>query len=142
MDRDKIIKTILGDRYEEGKEIAEIVLNFVDKNPEWNSGRCANRLYKNIVLVALDKAVQEIYGHALQYYYGDSRKRECVDVRQMAMYIYHKETGFSLNEVGEIFGKHHSTVIFAYKNVEKLRSIDKVYSRDFDLLEETTKKYL
>lgn len=137
---EELIKIILGDRYEEGKEIAEIVLDYVDKNPDWR--RTEKKVYKNSVLDALNNAVIEVFGHPLDYYDTKCRKRECVEVRQMAMYLYHDTTGFSLHEVGEIFHKHHSTVIFAYNQVKNLLSYDRAFSKDYELLEETFKKYL
>lgn len=140
MEREELIKIILGERYEEGKEIAEKVLDFVDKNPDWR--RTEKKVYKNSVLDALGKAVVEVFGHPLEYYDTKCRKRECVEVRQMAMHLYHEATGFSLHEVGEIFHKHHSTVIFAYNQVENLLSYGRAFSNDYELLEETFKKYL
>ena len=140
MEREELIKIILGERYEEGREIAEIVLNYVDKNPDW--GRTEKKVYKNSVLDALYKAVVEVFGHPLEYYDTKCRKRECVEVRQMAIHLYHEATGFSLREVGEIFHKHHSTVIFANNQVENLLAHDRAFSKDYGLLEETFKKYL
>lgn len=140
MEREELIKIILGERYEEGKEIAEKVLDFVDKNPDCR--RTEKKVYKNSVLDALGKAVVEVFGHPLEYYDTKCRKRECVEVRQMAMHLYHEATGYSLHEVGEIFHKHHSTVIFAYNQVKNLLSYDRAFSKDYELLEETFKKYL
>lgn len=140
MEREDIIKVILGERCEEGREIANIVLDYVEKHPDWR--RTKKKVYKNSVLDALDKAVVEVFGHPLEYYDTKCRKRECVEVRQMAMHLYHEATGFSLHEVGEIFHKHHSTVIFAYNQVENLLSYDRAFSKDYELLEETFKKYL
>lgn len=140
MEREELIKIILGERYEEGKEIAEKVLDFVDKNPDCR--RTEKKVYKNSVLDALGKAVIEVFGHPLEYYDTKCRKRECVEVRQMAIHLYHEATGFSLHEVGEIFHKHHSTVIFAYNQVKNLLSYDRAFSKDYELLEETFKKYL
>lgn len=142
MEREDIIKVILGERCEEGREIANIVLDYVEKHPDWKTGGTTKKLYKNSVLNALNQAIYECYGHDLEYYSSKSRKREFVDVRQMAMYLYHEETGFSLNEVGEIFNKHHSTVIFAYNNVKDLIKFDRGYARDFKTLKESFKKYL
>lgn len=142
MEREDIIKVILGERCEEGREIANIVLDYVEKHPDWKTGGTTKKLYKNSVLNALNQAIYECYGHDLEYYSSKSRKREFVDVRQMAMHLYHEATGFSLHEVGEIFHKHHSTVIFAYNQVENLLSYDRAFSKDYELLEETFKKYL
>lgn len=100
------------------------------------------KLYKNQVFEALNKAVKEVYGHDLNHYMQRCRQREFVEVRQMAMYLYRKVTGFSLHEIGKIFGKHHATIIWAIRHVKDLRSVDVAFSKDFNTLQETFKKYL
>lgn len=142
MDREALIKIILKDRYEEGREIANIVLDYVSKNSDWRRGEGEKFLFKNYVLDALDKAIYDIYGHGLDFYLNDCREREYVQVRQMAMYLFHKETGYSSNEVGEIFGRNHATVLFAYDKVERNLKIYKPFAKDFRTLEKALKKYL
>ena len=100
------------------------------------------QLYKNQVFEALNKAVAEVYGNDLNHYMERCRQREYVEVRQMAIYLYRKETGFSLQEIGRIFGKHHATIIWAIKQTEALKSVDVAFSRDFATLEATFKKYV
>ena len=54
--------------------------------------------------------------------------------RQVAMYLSKKLTDCSLPEIGRRFGgKHHSTVIYAVKKIQKKRKAE----RDFDKLLET-----
>lgn len=142
MEREEIIKKILGGRYEEGREIANIVLDYVTKNPDWRNGVVVSGLYKDSVMNAITAAVREVYGHELGFYMDKTRKREFIDVRQMSMYLLRKESGFSFHEIGEIFGKHHSSVIAACNNVKGLLEVSKPYAHDFGILEESFKKYL
>lgn len=139
MEREELIKIILGERYHEGREIAELVLDYVAKNPDWDMGEIPQR---ERALDALDKAVQTLYGNPLNFYDNGCRQRAYVDIRQMSMHLYHKYTGFSLREVGEIFHKHHSTIIYAYKQVEDLLRCDRRFKKDYLLLEKTFKNLL
>lgn len=139
---EELIKIILGERYEEGREIAEIVLDYVAKNPDWRSEIAKKKVYKNSVLDALNKAVVEVFGHPLEYYDTKCRKRECVEVRQMAMHLYHKATGYSLHKVGEMFHRHHSTIIYAYNHVNNLLNYNRAFKKDYKLLKKTFNKYL
>lgn len=99
-------------------------------------------IYKNSVLQALNSAVIEVFGHPLEYYDTPSRKRELVEVRQMTMDIYRDITGYSLREVGEIFGRNHSTVAYACKQCDDLFQTDRAFARDYNILTNTIKKYL
>ncbi len=48
-----------------------------------------------------------------------SRKKEVSESRQIAMYLIRKLVGKSFKEIGEIFGREHSTVIYNIKALEK-----------------------
>lgn len=138
MTREELLKIVLGDRYEEGKEIGETILDYLAKNPHWEE----DDLGKDQALQAMDNAVTKVYGHNLEYYATKSRKRESVEVRQMVMYLFYTQTRYSLQEIGRMFNRHHSTVIFAKKEVEGLLAYDKAFAKDFKRLEKTYKKFL
>lgn len=139
MEREELIKIILGERYQEGREIADLVLDYVAKNPDWDMGEVPQR---EKALEALDKAVQTIYGNPISFYDNGCRKREFVEIRQMVMHLYHKYTRFTLHEVGRVFHKHHATIIYAYNQVEELLQYDRRFKKDYTLLEKTFKNYL
>jgi len=52
-----------------------------------------------------------------------TRKREIVEPRQVAMYML-RSLGLSYAQVGSIFNKDHSTVVYATKQVQNLLSYD------------------
>lgn len=54
-----------------------------------------------------------------------TRKREVAEARQIAMYFIKKYTKISLIEIGKIFNRDHSTVIYSIKNIESLKDSDK-----------------
>ena len=51
------------------------------------------------------------------------------------MYLCRKHTEETQEAIGMEFGKHHSTVIFAYEKIEKERNKDKTISDALDKLE-------
>ncbi len=51
---------------------------------------------------------------------GQSRNRDCVNARQIAMYLIRRMTNLSLTEIGEPFsGRDHTTVLHSIEQVEK-----------------------
>ena len=51
---------------------------------------------------------------------GQSRNRDCVNARQIAMYLMRRMTNLSLSEIGEPFsGRDHTTVLHSIEQVEK-----------------------
>ena len=56
-----------------------------------------------------------------------SRLREVVEPRQICMFVFYKRMKMTLNQTGNIFGKDHSTVIHAVKNVKNLMEHDEEF---------------
>ncbi len=46
-----------------------------------------------------------------------SRKREIVECRQVAIWIIKKKTRLSLSQIGKLFDRDHSTVLFSINSV-------------------------
>jgi len=56
--------------------------------------------------------------------------------RQIAIYLSKKLTSYSLKEIGNAFGnKHHSTVIYTVKRVEKVKSQNKAILNDINTIQ-------
>jgi len=56
--------------------------------------------------------------------------------RQVAIYLSKKLTSYSLKEIGNAFGnKHHSTVIYTVKRVEKRKSQNKGILNDINAIQ-------
>jgi len=63
------------------------------------------------------------------------RSRAVARPRQVAMYLAKQLTQQSLPDIGRRFGgRDHTTVLHAVKKVDELRSIDKQFNDDVDLL--------
>ena len=101
-----------------------------------------SKTYKTAVLDALDKAVQEVFGKYLEYFFCPSHKREVCDVRMMILKIFRDETGYPYQAIGRIFGKHHSTIIYDVRWVEEYIKTDKKLAHDYELLLKTFQKFL
>lgn len=91
---------------------------------------------KNIMSV-----VAEFYNVLVEDLTKQSRKREFVTPRQIAMYIIRKELETSLPMIGEIFGgRDHTTVIHAIDKIQKLAKEKDGLKQEISLL--TNKIYM
>jgi len=62
---------------------------------------------------------------------SQSREREVVTPRQIAMYLIHSHCEITLKKIGKMFGgRDHSTVIYAKNTVLDLSDTDKVYKKN------------
>ncbi len=60
---------------------------------------------------------------------GQSRSRDCVKARQIAMFLIRTMIGISLNDIGELFGgRDHTTVIHSIEQVESKMRQDTSYA--------------
>lgn len=70
-----------------------------------------------------------------------SRKREVVQVRQVAMYLAKKHTDFSSSKIGQLIGgKDHATVLHACKIVKDQCEVDKAFRAELESIETSLKK--
>lgn len=63
-------------------------------------------------------AVSECFGVPSADIKSDKRSANVVQARQITMYIIHDMMCLSLQEIGTAFGKHHTTVMHALKEIE------------------------
>ena len=69
-----------------------------------------------------------------------SRKREIVQVRQVAMYLSKEYTDTSLSQIGAIIGKrNHATVLHACKMVKDQLEVDKEFRGEISKILKTLK---
>jgi chromosomal replication initiator protein len=67
---------------------------------------------------------------------SNTRKREIVQARQIAMYLSKNYTKYSAVQIGaQIGGKDHTTVLHACKTVQNLMDTDKIFKRTMQNLE-------
>lgn len=58
--------------------------------------------------------------------------REVVEPRHISMYCMNKYQGLTLQEIGKLFNRHHSTIISSNKKVQGFIDIDKTYAAEVD----------
>lgn len=89
--------------------------------------------------------VEDIIEKVCEYYKVDTstihtktRKREVVQVRQVAMYLAKKHTETSSSKIGQLIGKKdHATVLHACKIVKDQVDVDKAFKNEIDEIEAT-----
>ena len=89
--------------------------------------------------------VEDIIEKVCNYYKVDTstihtktRKREVVQMRQVAMYLAKKHTETSSSKIGQIIGKKdHATVLHACKIVKDQVDVDKAFKAEIDEIEAT-----
>ncbi len=80
--------------------------------------------------------VCSFYGITQQQITNCTRKRYITEPREIAMTLIRQSTQLTIEEIGAIFNRHHSTVIAAGKRVDCLLFSDKVYRAQFRALRE------
>jgi len=58
---------------------------------------------------------------------GRSRVREINDIRQICMWVIRHGTSMSLHNIGAIFLRDHSTILYAISHVDNMIQTDRVY---------------
>ncbi|MEJ5251816.1 MAG: chromosomal replication initiator protein DnaA [Chthonomonadetes bacterium] len=66
---------------------------------------------------AVLQAVCQRFGLTTQDILGDQRSREVLMARQIAMYLLREKAQLPLQQIGQMFGKNHSTVLHACNRV-------------------------
>ncbi len=74
-----------------------------------------------VSLDAIVKKVAEYYNISLEQLKSTCRDRRWARPRQIAMYLSKMLTTKSLPEIGRFFGRDHTTIMHAVKNIEKLK---------------------
>lgn len=107
----------------------------------------AQRIVKKAVKCAEVKpiTVNDIIDKVCSHYKIDAsaihtktRKREVVQVRQVAMYLAKKHTDTSSSKIGQLIGnKDHATVLHACKIVKDQVEVDKAFKNEIEEIEAT-----
>jgi chromosomal replication initiator protein len=93
---------------------------------------------KQVSVENIQKTVADFYRIKLSDLLSKKRTRVITRPRQIAMCLARELTQLSLPEIGAAFGdRDHTTVMYACKTVEDLRSQDPVFNSDFVLLNQT-----
>lgn len=98
----------------------------------------------NPVALTVEKIRDVVCSHfnlTLESILTQSRKREVVQARQIAMYLSKQYTKHSLSSIGQTIGKRdHATVLHACKTVNDLMSTDKGFKSSVLEIEEKLKR--
>ena len=87
---------------------------------------------KRVTIANIQRAVAEHYEVNMGDMKSKRRPRSIARPRQMAMYLARVLTEHSLPEIGEAFGgKHHTSVLHAYRQIEELRQKDGEMEEDY-----------
>jgi len=83
---------------------------------------------KEISIDYIQKIVSEYFGLSIEQMNSNTRKRNIVQARQLAMFFSKEMTKASLTAIGLQCGnKDHATVLHACKTVKNLSETDKVF---------------
>ena len=109
----------------------------------------AERIIRKAVRIIENKpiTIEEIVAKVCEHYKMDesvlhtkSRKREIVQVRQVAMFLAKKHTDISTSKIGHLIGnRDHATVLHACKIVKDLVEVDKEIKADIEKIEASFK---
>lgn len=83
------------------------------------------------------QAVSEYFGISGEDLTGNSRKKELVVPRQIAMFIMREEIGYSYPAIGqELGGRDHTTAIHAFTKIQRESAINDKISQDILLIKQ------
>ena len=90
---------------------------------------------RRVTIEEIQKRVAEHFNIRSSDMHSARRARAVARPRQVAMYLAKQLTSRSLPEIGRKFGgRDHTTVMHAVRKVEELRSTDRGFAEDIDLL--------
>ena len=105
--------------------------------------RKAVRIMENkpITIESIIQKVCEHYKMDESVIHTKSRRREVVQVRQIAMYLAKKHTDVSASKIGHLIGnRDHATVLHACKIVKDQVTVDKEFRAEIDKIESSIKQ--
>ncbi len=77
--------------------------------------------------------VANYYGLAVEEIKSESRKKEITTARQILMLLAKRYFKWTLERIGEYFGKNHATAIYAIGNIEKKLKSDENIQHDYQV---------
>lgn len=90
-----------------------------------------------ITMENIRKTVAQYYNIRVADLSSKKRTRSLARPRQIAMSLCKELTQHSYPEIGEAFGKDHTTVLHAVKKVKELRETDTKIGEDYEILQRT-----
>lgn len=85
---------------------------------------------KEISIPRIKQVVSDYFGISDEVLVSNSRKRDIVQARQIAMYFCRSLTSTSLDAIGgELGGRNHATVLYACNTVSDLKETDRTFQQ-------------
>jgi chromosomal replication initiator protein len=78
----------------------------------------------NISIEIIQRVIADYFSLLSSDIKGKKRSQNIVFPRQIAMYIAREITGFSTTEIGQSFGRDHTTVMYACQRIEERKQAD------------------
>lgn len=99
-----------------------------------------NDISKELTIDYIQQVVCKYYNMSIEQLHANTRKRESVQPRQVAMYFSKNLTKSSLSTIGKAIGdKDHATVLHAFKTVNNLIDTDRLICRQIEEIEKKLK---
>ena len=95
---------------------------------------------RHITMELIQKTVADYYRIKVSEMYSKTRTRAIARPRQVAMWLTRELTDRSLPEIGDAFGRDHTTVIHACRTVGDLRFKDTIMNNDLHVLMQTIRE--
>lgn len=90
---------------------------------------------KVLSLKKISMSVAEFYNISMEDLLKQSRRKEYVKPRQIAMYLARKEMGSSFPAIGEFFGgRDHTTVMHGVEKINSAAAANEVLKQELDLI--------
>jgi len=90
---------------------------------------------RQVSIENIQKTVADYYKIKVSDMFSKKRTRILARPRQLAMHLAKELTDLSLPEIGQSFGgRDHTTVMYACRKIEELKSTDSVLKKDYSLL--------
>lgn len=143
----EVIDYIAENVNESVRDLEGIVISMMAHSTIYNKEidlELAQRIVKKVVksetkVITIDHIIDAVCKHYeidQAVIHTKSRKREVVQVRQMAMYLAKKHTDSSSSKIGQLIGgKDHATVLHACKIVKDQCDVDKTVKADVESIE-------
>lgn len=145
---EKVIEYIAENVDESVRDLEGVVISLMAHSTVYNRNvdiEMAERVVRKNVRMVEKKPLEvtdvlekvcEHYGVETAAVYSKARKRDIVQVRQVAMYLAKKYTDASSAKIGKLVGKRdHATVLHACKMVGAQLEVDKVFRGEMEELE-------
>ena len=91
----------------------------------------------NTKIITLDDIIEKTakyFGIKKDEILSSGRSKDIANARRLAMYLSREITQMSLPEIGAIFGKNHTTVLYSWEKVKKEAAVDKKLNETIDEL--------